>query len=79
MIMITVTKPCVGVAVKSLNKDVRNFVVKEYKDKLLVGVPFQGALPFTTIKDCLLQDQVVTEDQILGNFMFFGEITSSAS
>jgi hypothetical protein len=66
---------CVGIAVKEVNLGtITGLITTERNNKTLIGVPFQGALPFEIIKDHLISKGIVSADNVIGNFMFYSEM-----
>ena len=72
----TIPVACVGIAVSAANLDNLNgFISVQRKEKTMIGVPFTGALPFDIIKDTLIQKDVITADNVIGNYTFMGQLT----
>lgn len=66
---------CLGIAVKALQKDVGSkFAVRETKGKMtIVGVPYHNRVVPSEIRDLLVNEGYVTDNDVVGTFMFLAQ------
>ena len=70
----------VGVAVKTLQKQISFLETKKSRGALLVGVPFEGDLTRTEqLKRFLITNGYVKQEDIVGNYMFIGNVSKIES